>query len=82
MELRNNEQLQTVYIHSLDLKNIYIYNNPNIALENIGIYIIKGINVLLCRSSCRGGFSKLYSSNYDTYVNNILKKLLISFFVK
>lgn len=80
LELRNNKSLEIINVYSLNLKNIYVFNNPNVNFENIGIYIIKGINVLICKSSCRGDFMKVYSEDYETYVSYVLKFLMLKFF--
>jgi hypothetical protein len=68
-----------VYLHSLYLKNIYVYNNPSIALENIGMYILKGINVLMCRSSCMGIDTKFCFMSYKRYMSSVLRNLLPRF---
>lgn len=44
------------------------------------MYIIKGINVLLCKNSCHGDIMKLYSENYDEYVSKLMKYLLHRFY--
>lgn len=45
-------------------------------MENIGIYILKGLNVLLTDIACDGYLKKLKVDNYSTFVLNILKFLL------
>ena len=64
----------------MNLKNIDIYNNPNLNMENIGLYIIKGINVLLCKNSCHRDATKMYSETYDEYVSKLMKYFLNRFY--
>ena len=80
--LRNNLLLENIYIYSMHLKNIYVYNNPNMNLENLGLYISKGISVLVCKSSCHGSISKVIKDRYDICVEKVMKFLIEQFYVQ
>lgn len=80
LELRNNRSLETINVFSLNLRNIYLFNNPNVNFENIGVYIIKGINVLICKSSCHGDLMKVYAQDYETYVSYVMRYMMVKFF--
>lgn len=48
-------------------------------LENIGIYILKRINLLICQHSCDGDVKRLEDSNYSTFLTRILRYLFNRF---
>ena len=74
--VRDNQSLEIIFVNSTSLKNIDCTGSNKIKLENIGVYILKGINVLLTDIACDGYLKKLRDVSYSTFVMNILKFLL------
>lgn len=52
---------------------------PKLRLENIGIYILKRVNVLICNYSCEGDVERLESKNYSVFLARILRYLFNRF---
>jgi hypothetical protein len=52
--LRRNPSLTEIYVFSKKLKDMDCYECPKLRLENIGIYILKKVNVLLSPNCCDG----------------------------
>lgn len=52
--LRKNASLTEIYVFSKKLKDIDCNDSPKLRLENIGVYILKKVNVLLSPNCCEG----------------------------
>ncbi len=76
---RKNRALSEIYIYSQKLKNLDCSECTKLRLENIGIYILKKINVLICQNSCDGDVKKLEDKNYSTFLTRILRYLFNRF---
>lgn len=77
VQLYNNRSLKNIYFSSVisSLKNIHCTKNPQLNLENLAIYVLKGINVCVCKVSCHGDFMKLYDKDYQLYLAKVVKYL-------
>ena len=77
--LRNNYSLTHIYINSHKLVNMDCSKCNKLRLENIGIYIFRDINVLLCQNSCDGDVKKLENPNFNVFLTRILRFLINRF---